>query len=392
MRLVFRNAPPRGCLRARWWAGFTLIELLVVIAIIAVLIALLLPAVQSAREAARRAQCVNNLKQLGLAMHNYHSANNSFPMGVSSSYNTPNVDANNGNACIAWAGWSAQALLLQYMEQSAIYNAANFDFDPILAGGETLNSTVIRTKIASFLCPSDGNAGRTFYNSYYASRGTTIDIDWYVPANAPPNCGGKPSTGVFTYQQAYGLSDIPDGSSNTIAFSEGLVGSNKQIAAPYVSGVNVDSLGSWSAPENHPQVQDPYAMMTMGEVAPGTVMSGILQTCSDTFRTATAGNGLQTNRGFHWTWGAEAFTMFSTIVPPNSNQYTWTACRFGCQGCGTASADHSNITNANSRHSGGANVCFADGSVSFVKSTTAMNIWWALGTRDGGEVISSDSY
>src|ERR1700719_571702 len=102
--------------------GFTLIELLVVIAIIAVLIALLLPAVQSAREAARRIQCTNNIKQLGLALHNYHTANNSFPQGVAASF-TP-------YGCVAWSGWSAQSLLLPYVEQSTIYNAANFNLDP----------------------------------------------------------------------------------------------------------------------------------------------------------------------------------------------------------------------------------------------------------------------
>src|SRR5271157_319813 len=105
--------------------GFTLIELLVVIAIIAVLISLLLPAVQSAREAARRAQCTNNLKQIGLAMHNYHTANNTFPPGTAASYNTQNP------GCIAWMGWSAQALMLNYLEQAPLYNAANFSLDPI---------------------------------------------------------------------------------------------------------------------------------------------------------------------------------------------------------------------------------------------------------------------
>src|SRR5947209_2445068 len=105
-------------LKARRRAGgFTLIELLVVIAIIAVLIALLLPAVQAAREAARRAQCVNNLKQIGLAIHNYHSANGCFPVGGA---NTTNFN----KATSAWGSWSAHALMLPYMEQTQIYNAA----------------------------------------------------------------------------------------------------------------------------------------------------------------------------------------------------------------------------------------------------------------------------
>src|SRR5271155_5720281 len=134
--------------------GFTLIELLVVIAIIAVLIALLLPAVQSAREAARRIQCTNNLKQIGLAMHNYHSANNTFPQGVAASFNSVNP------GCIAWSGWSAQALMLNYMEQSPIYNACNFMVDPFSAtASPNINATAILTKINAFLCPSDGNAG-----------------------------------------------------------------------------------------------------------------------------------------------------------------------------------------------------------------------------------------
>src|SRR5271157_60429 len=181
---------------ARNRRGFTLIELLVVIAIIAVLIALLLPAVQSAREAARRIQCTNNIKQIGLAMHNYHTANNTFPPGVAASFNTLNP------GCIAWSGWSAQSMMLNYMEQSPIYNACNFMIDPFSTSLSPLvNGTAVYTKIAAFLCPSDGNAGMaagnpaltqanqadtTLINSYYASVGTTTYVDNLVNNGPTP--------------------------------------------------------------------------------------------------------------------------------------------------------------------------------------------------------------
>src|SRR3954452_10831889 len=137
--------------------GFTLIELLVVIAIIAVLIALLLLAVQAAREAARRSQCVNNLRQIGLALHNYHSSQERFPSGGACNQGTEN--------CTAWNGVSAQAMILPQMEQTAVFNAINFN----LSATDAVNTTARDTKINSFLCPSDGNAGSGNNNSYAAS-------------------------------------------------------------------------------------------------------------------------------------------------------------------------------------------------------------------------------
>ena len=140
--------------------AFTLIELLVVIAIIAVLIALLLPAVQAAREAARRAQCINNLKQLGLAMQNYHSGYNSFPVGFLYNYNPPTVGILAGTPGFHYA-WSILAQMTPFLEQTNVYNAANFNwpFAQGPAGGYAIwpaNLTIMNTTVNLFLCPSDG--------------------------------------------------------------------------------------------------------------------------------------------------------------------------------------------------------------------------------------------
>src|SRR5215469_12266229 len=133
--------------------GFTLIELLVVIAIITVLIALLLPAVQSAREAAHRAQCVNNLKQIGLAMHNYHTGIGTFPSGGTVG---PNNWYGSPAYSVSWGTWSAHALMLGYLEQAQLYNAANFSWAVGMGSGWPINSTVSTSILNSFICPSDG--------------------------------------------------------------------------------------------------------------------------------------------------------------------------------------------------------------------------------------------
>ena len=171
--------------------AFTLIELLVVIAIIAVLIALLLPAVQAAREAAQRAQCTNNLKQIGLAMHNYHQSIDKFPQGMSQSAASLPYTAYAG-----WGEWSAQSMLLPYMEQTPVYNSINFSFDMIYGTGGAINLTASTTLISSFCCPSDPNVafggapssseatyatwGQAGFppdiNSYRGSLGTTTSV------------------------------------------------------------------------------------------------------------------------------------------------------------------------------------------------------------------------
>ena len=205
--------------------GFTLIELLVVIAIIAVLIALLLPAVQAAREAARRAQCVNNLKQFGLGMHNYHSSNDVFPMGASLCV----YNYGGGTPCTTWNNWSAHAMMLNYLEQAPLYNTINFSMEGRGSDyASSANSTAYNAKISLFLCPSDRFAGQVNDNCYYGSIGTTTNGGSDTPPRPTnPTCPNysSPTSGVFAFRLAYGLRDITDGSSNTIAFSEGQAGS-----------------------------------------------------------------------------------------------------------------------------------------------------------------------
>jgi prepilin-type N-terminal cleavage/methylation domain-containing protein/prepilin-type processing-associated H-X9-DG protein len=384
--------------------GFTLIELLVVIAIIAVLIALLLPAVQAAREAARRAQCANNLKQIGLALHNYHSSVGTFPQGSSdqSAYVPFNYSGGSGGtgSTSAWGAWSAQSEMLPYMEQTPIYNAINFAF--IGAWGtpaQYINGTSYTTIIQSFLCPSDSNAGRggrpAVYtndppniNSYRGSIGTTTNVWGQNAGHAacepdpfnmyPPNNCKSYSTGLFVYYQTYGVQDVLDGTSNTIAFAESLVGSvNYNILGPGVRNNDVDGVGVGATGA---QVSDalslPIATLTAG-----------LNVCTAAYNAPNAPYNISV--GNRWGWGGMGETLFNTIVPPNSKQWAWNTC----QTCGPPCApSESPFSNAQSNHPGGANFMMADGSVRFIKDSINQRSYMTLGTRAGGEVISSDSY
>jgi len=376
--------------------GFTLIELLVVIAIIAVLIALLLPAVQAAREAARRAQCVNNLKQIGLALHNYHSANNSFPMGGTLS---PRIGP--GDIAGNWSNWSAQAQMLPFMEQSPIYNSCNFawgitPYSSLATGNaepcNAVNYTASVAKIASFLCPSDGNAGAATTgsgnfgsggiggdNSYYGSIGTTTSQMSYSSSNpgSPcpgPICLGSGSSGMFTLFLSYGIRDCIDGSSNTIAFSESLnapsSGTGRGTGWTGASDPNSTPFNSYM----DAQANLPLVLTTLQGCAT-SIQNGMAQPSND--------------HGNLWAFGATGYTLFNTIQVPNDSQYKFNSCRIGCGNCGE---DSSFSSAASSNHSGGCNVMMADGSVKFIKSTIARLTWMQLGTRAGGEVISADAY
>jgi len=372
--------------------GFTLIELLVVIAIIAVLISLLLPAVQSAREAARRAQCTNNLKQIGLAMHNYHSANDVFPLGTSlqptgSSINDEGV----------WASWSAQALMLGYMEQTPLYNAINFNWGPLATPGSGqsdtagLNTTATHALISSFVCPSDSycGGGQQNINDYAASFGTTgLPLYYWSDAGGPPLYNQKPSgsTGMFTFAIPYGVKHCTDGTSNTVAYAEWLVGDGRGVV---FGGANPPSRYRGNLMSGVASTGTDPGTLYDANSNPTAVLDN-LQLCSSQFQTTTT--GITDIKGWRWGLGASGYSMFNVLQTPNDHQYPIGGCRENFNVGSNSWPDASFSVGAQSNHPGGCNVLFADGSVRFVKDSINRQTWWGLGTRAGGEVISADAY
>jgi len=354
-------------------SAFTLIELLVVIAIIAVLIALLLPAVQSAREAARRSQCVNNMKQIGLALHNYESSQGSFPwtQGTSSAIypkafnGKMSWDGGNGDE---WPSFGSLALMLPQMEQTSVWNAINFSFGVNWTGAnqnlaDICQRTAMESVIGSFICPSDTGKGRS---SYRASNGTNWDW-WSRDAGAGaitrPQPGGQ-SIGT--------IAAVQDGTSSTIAFFERNRGDNDN--SRYSPGdVYQGGPGSqWGIPT--------YIISNPADFA--LLQTTLIPDCISYAKanpTATWDYG-----GFYWAAGEYANTVGNFNVTPNSKVPDCSA--WGGVGTGIG------FFSARSRHPGGINATFADGSVRFVKDTVAPRTWLALGTRAGAEILSSDQY
>jgi len=345
--------------------GFTLIELLVVIAIIAVLIALLLPAVQAAREAARRSQCVNNLKQFGIAMHNYHDVVSSLPPG---------------HFGTGWNDWNATTMLLPYLEQTQLYNTINFANSGDAADpGFRPNTTAFRAKMNVLLCPSDPDRLTNVFghSNYYGNSGN-------APEGIFDNKRHGASNGLFASVKhedgssnvpPTGFRDIIDGLSQTAAFSERVKGQqsgfNGYDAVRPTSAemsVNVDGSGKTNGVFNDAFPAVYYAACR----AQNPFIS------TGAFNTSGA-----ISSGEYWWDGHYETGNYNHIMTPN----TWS--------CDDAANDWVNDAGASavsSHHAGGVNILFADGSVRFLKDTVSTTVWWALGSRAGGEVVSADQY
>ena len=263
-----------------------------------------------------------------------------------------------------WSNWSGHALLLGYLEGNPIYAACNFNLAREWSGNYcyAANQTATGTIIQTFLCPSDPNAGQESSgaaygsnNSFMGSIGTT-SIGY--PEATPNYANAQISTGIFAYQKCYGVADVLDGTSNTIAYSEEIADDNNS-AFSRKPGKGTGGAGNLKA-----------VYLTDVNTAGMAAVLNDFALCTAKYNSDGGG---KEGGGYRWSCGAMGYTMFNTIVPPNGGgQYKWGACRNNC----CPQSRHADYVGATSFHPGGVNVAFADGSVRFIKNSIAMNIWW----------------
>ncbi len=354
MRAIMRRMTRRS--------AFTLIELLVVIAIIAVLVALLLPAVQQAREAARRSQCKNNLKQLGLALHNYHD---SFKLFVPKQVGVNNIM----NGVVSLLPQLDQVQRFNLISAPGNFTGSNA-YGAFNAVGWAYNYRPWAGTVPALVCPSDtglkggGECGTAWgamsFLNYKFCVGTTVaNNDW---------AWSGPQNGIFAgYPQCYGINDILDGTSNTILMAERCAGN---VSVPNDVFGNTAGLGGFSNPDVYPLTSNPGIIACAATVT-GT-NGGNLYKPGTTIPTVTTGGWYS---GARWGDGRPYYHAFNTILPPNGP-----SCTQNFDGGWSMMA-------ATSRHSGGVQVVMGDGSVRFIQQSINLQTWQGLGTRANGEQL-----
>lgn len=328
--------------------AFTLIELLVVIAIIAVLIALLLPAVQQAREAARRTECKNKLKQLALAMHNHHDNYQRFPR---------NYQQVGGNA---WEALSANYFLLPYIDQAPLFNQGQSN----LTNWGWTYGTLMNTKLPGFLCPSALPAPARGSNpsgwdgpgtNYAWSTGSSVETVW----------AGTRFNGMVAYQTDRSMRDVTDGLSNTLMISEILSGSNQSDGSgkyPYDIFYAGNGLFNSVADKDFPTQAELDAIGGQARNSP---------------------SGVKTNNGTMWGWYAAAQSTLNTAATPN---WRWPSAGGDC--CPGGAHDWGyGIIPPRSMHTGGVNAALGDGSVRFISTNVDLLTFQRLGNRSDGKPV-----
>lgn len=334
--------------------GFTLIELLVVIAIIAILVALLLPAVQQAREAARRSQCRNNLKQFGLAIQNYHDSYQMFPFGKGPSYAGAPV----------YARWSQHAMLLPFLDQVPLFKSINFRmppdtpgmggviaFMPMYTSPMGVNTIPSQATVPMFLCPTDTAPTTSGQNNYVGNQGGWLCDRSDAPGAATDVSPSEVQTGVFYFLSKVATKDVRDGLSQTAFFSERRRGNGSP---------------------------DPRSDLYV--IPAQTSLAATYSTCMG-LNTATA-TPLTSKWGYSWVMGENCCAQYNHVAVPNT---------VSCAGTGFTGTmtNMAMQVSPSSYHAGGVHVLMGDGAVTFSNANIDLTVWRAIGTRKGGENVSA---